>query len=124
VASCCAIGRSSVDATNACRIRAVRAALAARLALLARLAGLRLFVEPLFVAAFVPLDFFFVVPAALFPVLPELWLELFVEGEGESPALCPATGITTIRTQSRPDAHRVAGLKIEIGEQNTLIYSL
>jgi hypothetical protein len=83
-----------------------------------------LFVEPLFVAAVVPLGFFFVVPAAVFPVLAELWPELLVEGEVVSPALCPATGIATIRTQSRPDAHRVAGLKIEIGEQNTLIYSL
>jgi hypothetical protein len=40
VASCCAIGRSSVDATKACLSRAVRAALAARLAVTPLLAGL------------------------------------------------------------------------------------
>jgi len=62
LASCCAIGRSSVEATNACRIRAVRAALAARLAKLPRLAGLWLF----------PVAFFFVVLADGVPLLEEM----------------------------------------------------
>ncbi|HUV71022.1 MAG TPA: hypothetical protein VMW15_15280 [Terracidiphilus sp.] len=88
----------------------MRAALAARVARLARLVGLwrlddlRLLADNFLADVLVRLELFFVelgaaflLPAALLPLLAEAW-ECAV---AELPELCPATGCTSIRIESR-----------------------
>jgi hypothetical protein len=159
LASCCAIGRSSVEATKACLIRAVRAALAARLALRARLAGfrllaaadlpllavawaslvaessallallarltcLRLLAVGLFADVLARLDFLAVLPAAVFPFATAV-LPLLAEAWGciaaGSSEVCPATGGTAIRIESRRAMDRPT---IGNGEDGALISPL
>jgi hypothetical protein len=74
LASCCAIGRSSVEATKACLILAVRARLAARLALPARLAGLRLLAETFLLLLAVGWTSLAAKSSALLAFLDRLWL--------------------------------------------------
>ena len=105
------MGRSSVEATKACRMRAVRAALAARLAVVPRLVGLRLLPAGFFLVVFAPLDL-------------GLRADRCPECLTESSADCPGNGDTTIRTESAAATQRAAMLEIGTGEESVLISSL
>jgi hypothetical protein len=110
LANCCAIGRRSVDATNACRSRAVFAALAALLAVLLLLAGAWLLAACFFLVVFALSDFDFGLRAERWP-----------ESLTESSCVCAATGETAISTQSKPARQWVAVLAIETGEEAAFI---
>jgi hypothetical protein len=92
------MGRNSVEATNAWRIRAVRAALAARLARVL-----------LFLRGFV---LFFVVVA--------VWPLGFADEVDEVVEVWPATGATAISTASPAVSHRT-GPGARVGEFATFI---
>src|ERR1017187_6376439 len=99
VASCWAMGRSSVEATNASLIRAVRAR---RAALAFGLEGFMAFL-PAWLAGFVV---FLATGAGFFVVGPVFFAMEEAEPLGavaEPPADCPATGSTIIGKESRPD---------------------
>jgi hypothetical protein len=141
------MGRNSVDATKACLIRAVRAVRAAlpgwpadRLLLV--FGVLLLLNEADFPDApvfFVGVDFadvegFFVVVEVPAPAGVFAGAGFFasfgsagVEALGlvvASPEDCPATGVTTIRAESRPDRQRDASRKAKLGEAKTVMSSL
>jgi hypothetical protein len=140
------MGRNSVDATKACLIRAVRAV---RAALLARPAGFRLLVldeagfpavpDRLVEADFDVLDFAVVdgfFDAVEVPVFAGALAGIgFLVGFGlagvealdfvaASPEDCPATGVTTISRESRPDRQRNAIRETEVGKAKNLMSSL
>jgi hypothetical protein len=110
VASCCAIGRNSVEATNALRILAVLA----RRALLVPLALRRVFPDapafavppvalllaaPRFTGFLPVVDFFAAEP----PPCPDA---VALAAPVPLPELCPPLGTTTINAASVPASHR------------------
>jgi hypothetical protein len=104
-------------------MRAVRAALLARLAALPRLVGLRLLPAGLFLVDFVLADFVLADFAPVvfdFALLADTWPDF----RTDSSAACPATGETTIRTESTAATDRAAMLKIGTGIESVLISSL
>ena len=104
MASCCAIGRNSADATNASLIRCARAERILRLAEL---------------VAFLCFTGFFVV---FFDLLLTADADLAVVGLVLS-ILFPATGVTAIKAQSSAASTR-AGKGVEMGDITDFIDSL
>lgn len=112
------MGRNSVDATKACRMRAVCAVRSAWVARLARLVGLWLlafdFAEvDLAEADFFPLEADLVLPAVdpavdLVPLAAvfRLLLADCADDDFASSAVCPATGNTIVRLRSKPGNNR------------------
>jgi len=134
------MGRNSVDATKACLIRAVLAALATLLS--RRTTGLRLLdrltfffvllalvllvlvLLDLVLLVFVLLDVVLLDVALLDALLPD---RAAVDEEGCAAGLpkgCPSTGNTTISTESRPATHCETGRERPAGESANLISSL
>jgi hypothetical protein len=99
------MGRSSVEATKASFIRASRAACAALAARLRRLEGF-LALAPGLAGFFVFFLFFEAGLCACAPVPPEV---------------CPATGTTTIRIESKAAKKQEMSLKAGFGEVATLM---
>jgi hypothetical protein len=108
------MGRSSVDATKACLMRAVRAALTARLD---RVLPFFLDLDDLVLfLALVAAEVFFCVEELAFVVELAAGVELLAE-------VCPATGDTAISADSTPARQR-AGRGFEFGEFTALILPL